>query len=61
MTIVRGVGIGYAAGTVLCLAVVAWLGYHEFVEEPAQYAARGMPNDRTLQTAPGEMRVLGAG
>jgi signal transduction histidine kinase len=28
----------------VCLVLVVWLGYHEFVEEPAEYAAKGMPN-----------------
>ena len=44
MTITRRLGIGYAAITVASLILVAWLGYHEFVEEPAEFAAMGLPN-----------------
>ena len=44
MTIARRLGIAYAWISLACLGLVAWLGYHEFVEEPAEYAARGLPN-----------------
>ncbi|MBL9176386.1 MAG: HAMP domain-containing protein [Verrucomicrobiales bacterium] len=44
MTISRRLGIGYASIAAVCLALVAWLGYHEFVEEPAEYAAKGLTN-----------------
>lgn len=42
MTITRRMAIGYAAISAVCLALVIWLGYHEFVEEPAEYAAMGL-------------------
>jgi signal transduction histidine kinase len=41
MTITRRFGIGYAALAGLSLVLLFWLGYHEFVEEPEEYAARG--------------------
>lgn len=44
MTIARHLGYGYACIAVACLVLVGWLGYHEFVEEPAEYAAKGLPN-----------------
>lgn len=43
MTIARRIGIGYAGLSVACLVLVAWLGYHEFVKEPAEFAAMGLP------------------
>jgi len=42
VTIARRMAIGYAAMSVACLVLVTWLGYHEFVEEPAEFAARGL-------------------
>lgn len=44
MTILRRLGIGYAWISGVCLLLVAWLGYHEFVEEPAEFAAMGLTN-----------------
>lgn len=44
MTIARRLGIGYACIATACIALVVWLGYHEFVEEPAEYAAKGLTN-----------------
>lgn len=44
MTIARRIGLGYAGIAVACLLLVAWLGYHEFVEEPAKFAAMGLPH-----------------
>lgn len=44
MTIARRIGIIYAFIAASCLALVAWLAYHEFVEEPAAFAAMGAPN-----------------
>lgn len=40
-TIVRRLGKGYAAITAVSLVLVTWLGYHEFIEEPSEYAAKG--------------------
>ncbi len=42
MTITRRLGIGYAVMSSLCLLLLAWLWHHEFVEEPAEFAARGL-------------------
>ena len=42
MTITKRLGIGYAIMAALCLILVVWLGYHEFVEEAAAFAARGV-------------------
>lgn len=44
MTITRKVGIGYALISAVCLALVVWLGYHEFQEEPRKFAAMGLPD-----------------
>jgi signal transduction histidine kinase len=44
MTIARRMAIGYAWIAAACLLLVAWLGYREFVEEPAEFAAIGLPN-----------------
>ncbi len=44
MTISRRLGVGYGSIAAACLMLVIWLGYHEFVEEPAQFRAAGMPN-----------------
>ena len=41
MTITRRMGVGYALISVLCVMMVSWLAYHEFVEEPAEFAAKG--------------------
>jgi signal transduction histidine kinase len=40
-SIARRMGKAYALFSALCLTLVAWLAYHEFVEEPAEYAAKG--------------------
>jgi signal transduction histidine kinase len=40
-TIVRRLGKGYAVISAVCLAMVSWLAYHEFVEEPREFAAKG--------------------
>ena len=40
-TIARRMGKGYALISAACLALVVWLGYHEFVEEPREFAAKG--------------------
>lgn len=42
MTIIRRLGIGYALMATLCTALLAWLWHHEFVEEKAAFAARGV-------------------
>jgi signal transduction histidine kinase len=42
MTITRRIGIGYAIMAAACVLLVVWLWYHEFVEEPAEFAARGL-------------------
>ena len=44
MTITRRVGIGYALISAVCLTLVVWLGYHEFEEEPTEFAAMGLPD-----------------
>ena len=44
MTITRRIGIGYALISVVCLTLVVWLGYHEFEEEPTEFAAMGLPD-----------------
>lgn len=43
MTISRRMGIGYAWISAACVLLVVWLGYHEFIEEPAKFAAMGLP------------------
>ncbi|MGB8169444.1 MAG: HAMP domain-containing sensor histidine kinase [Chthoniobacteraceae bacterium] len=40
-SIARRMAKGYAVLSAVCLALVAWLAYHEFVEEPAEFAAKG--------------------
>jgi len=40
-TISRRMGKGYALISAACLALVSWLAYHEFVEEPREFAAKG--------------------
>lgn len=44
MTIARRLGMGYAVVAAACLLLVSWLGYHEFVEEPAEFLAQGLTN-----------------
>ena len=44
MTITRRIAIGYGWISVACMVLVAWLGYHWFVQEPAELAAMGLPN-----------------
>jgi len=40
-TISRRMGKGYALISAACIALVSWLAYHEFVEEPREFAAKG--------------------
>jgi signal transduction histidine kinase len=40
-TIARRMGKAYAAMAAVCIALVSWLAYHEFVEEPREFAAKG--------------------
>lgn len=42
MTISRKLGWGYGAMVTACVVMVSWLAYHEFIEEPAEYAAKGL-------------------
>lgn len=42
MTIIRRLGIGYSIVGAACVLLLSWLAYHEFVEEPAVFAARGV-------------------
>jgi signal transduction histidine kinase len=42
VTITRRLGFRYAFMAGVCLILVAWLGYHEFVVERAAFAARGV-------------------
>ncbi len=42
MTITKRLGLRYAFMAVICLLLLVWLGYHEFVVEPAAFAARGV-------------------
>lgn len=42
MTLTKRLGAGYAWIAAVCLLLVVWLGYHEFVKEPAEFAARGL-------------------
>jgi signal transduction histidine kinase len=42
VTIARRLGVGYAWISAACLVLVTWLGYHEFIEEPASFAALGL-------------------
>jgi signal transduction histidine kinase len=42
MTISRRLAIGYGIMSGACMLLVAWLGYHEFVKEPAEFAAHGL-------------------
>lgn len=42
MTIIKRLGIGYAVIATLCTLLLGWLWYHEFVEEKAAFAARGV-------------------
>ena len=44
MTLARRLATVYAWMSAACLALVAWLGYHEFIEEPAEFAAMGLPD-----------------
>ena len=43
MTIIKRAGLGYAAIAAVCLVLVSWLAYHEFVEEAKAFAERGVP------------------
>ncbi len=56
MTITKRLGIGYAIMSAVCLSLVAWLGYHEFIEEAAAFAARGV-SDIHADTAAEESTV----
>ena len=54
MTITRRLGLRYAFMAAACLLLVVWLGWHEFVVEPAAFAARGVSDlrkDTTAETA----------
>lgn len=42
MTITKRLGIGYATMSSVCVLLLGWLWYHEFVEEPAEFAALGL-------------------
>lgn len=42
MTISKKLGIGYAIMATVCLILVAWLGYHEFIEEAETFASHGV-------------------
>jgi signal transduction histidine kinase len=42
VTIARRLAIGYAWMSAACLVLVAWLGYHVFVQEPVELAAMGL-------------------
>jgi len=44
MSIARRLGVAYASISIVCVLVVGWLGYHEFIEEPAEYAAMRLGN-----------------
>ncbi len=43
ISIARRMGVGYAVISAVCLILVGWLTYHEFVEEPREFAAQGFP------------------
>jgi signal transduction histidine kinase len=43
MTIIRRIGVAYAWMTAACIALVSWLAWHEFVEEPREFAELGAP------------------
>lgn len=57
MTITKRLGIGYAIMAAVCLALVTWLGYHEFLEEKAGFAERGL-SDLHKDTAAKEATVI---
>jgi len=42
MTISRRLALGYGVISVGCLLATGWLGYHEFVEEPAEFSSLGL-------------------
>jgi signal transduction histidine kinase len=42
VTITKRLGIGYAIMASGCVLLLVWLWHHEFVEEPAEFAARGL-------------------
>lgn len=42
MTITKRIGISYALIASVSAVLVAWLGYHEFVQEPRVFAAHGV-------------------
>jgi signal transduction histidine kinase len=44
MTIARRLAAIYGFISAACLVLVAWLAYHEFVAEPAEFATMGLPN-----------------
>jgi len=60
MTILRKIAVGYSVVAALSVVMVAWLGYHEFVEEPAEYAAKGLP-DLHQDTMPEASAVIFCG
>ena len=51
MTITRRLGIGYAVMSFVCVLLLSWLGYHEFVEEAAVFASRGVGDLHSDTTA----------
>lgn len=42
MTISKRIGLSYILIATISVAVIAWFGYHEFVEERAEFDARGL-------------------
>lgn len=48
MTLRRRLGLRYAAVVAVSLLVLAWLTYHEFVEEPEIFRRHGIPTDDAL-------------
>ena len=51
MTISHRLGLRYAFMSAMCLLVLAWFGYHEFVKEPAAFAERGVSDLRKDMSA----------
>jgi len=51
MTISKRIGISYAMIATVSVVLIMWLGYHEFVEERAEFDARGL-TDLHKDTAP---------
>lgn len=51
MTIIKRLGVGYAIMASVYLLLMVWLWHHEFVEEPALFAARGVSDLRKDMSA----------